>query len=112
VCALIYDKSSATMKNVPFLHFGSYYQEATGGVVMFTFAGYLHWPVDFKPGHYPPPGTPARERWEWTPEQVPIGEIFPYYDYVLTRGNGFQPPGGTYHVKWHSDHWTVWAKGP
>jgi hypothetical protein len=110
VCALMYDKGSTIVNHVPFLHFGSYYQEAKGGVVMFTFAGYAHWPVDFKAGHYPPPGGPARHRWEWTPEMVPITEIYPYYDYVLTRGQGFRPPPGTYHVKWHSDRWTVWAR--
>jgi hypothetical protein len=110
VCALIYDKGSAIVSNVPFMHFGSYYQTAKGGVVMFTFAGYAHWPVDFQPGKYPPPGRPARERWEWTPEQVPMTEIFPYYDYVLTRGQGFRPTPGTYHVKWHGDRWTVWAR--
>jgi hypothetical protein len=110
VCALIYDKGSAIVNNVPFLHFGSYYQAAKGGVVMFTFAGYAHWPVDFRPGHYPPPGKPARERWEWTPEMVPVSEVFPYYDYVLTRGNGFRPPPGTYHVSWHNERWAVWAK--
>lgn len=111
VCALIYDKSSNVMVNQPFLHFGSYYQMEKGGVVEFTYAGYAHWPVDFKPGHYPPPGGSARLRWEWTPEQVPISEIFPYYDYVLTRGAGFRPPPGTYHAKWKSPHWTVWEKG-
>ena len=110
VCALIYDKTSETTNNQPFLHFGSYYQVHKGGVVMFTYAGYAHWPVDFLPGKYPPPGRPARQRWEWTPEQVPISEIFPYYDYVLTRGSGFHPPPGTYHVKWHEGRWTVWAK--
>jgi hypothetical protein len=110
VCALIYDKGSAIVNNVPFLHYGSYYQAAKGGVVMFTFAGYAHWPVDFRPGHYPPPGRPARERWEWTPEQVPLAEVFPYYDYVLTRGSGFRPTPGTYHVKWHGERWTVWAR--
>jgi hypothetical protein len=110
VCALIYDKGSAIVNNQPFLHFGSYYQTAKGGVVMFTFAGYLHWPVDFRPGKYPPPGGPARERWEWTPEQVPLSEIFPYYDYVLTRGAGFRPAAGTYHVKWQGPRWTVWAR--
>jgi len=111
VCALIYDKTSRTMVNEPFLHFGSYYQLAKGGVIEFTYAGYAHWPVDFRPGHYPPPGRSARLRWEWTPEQVPISEIFPYYDYVLTRGPGFRPPPGTYHVEWRDRHWTVWAKG-
>jgi hypothetical protein len=110
VCALIYDKGSAIVNNVPFLHYGSYYQAAKGGVVMFTFAGYAHWPVDFRPGHYPPPGRPARERWEWTPEQVPLTEVFPYYDYVLTRGSGFRPTPGTYHVKWRGERWTVWAR--
>jgi hypothetical protein len=111
VCALIYDKTSAIMNNQPFLHFGSYYQVAKGGIVQFTYAGYAHWPVDFLPDHYPPPGKPARLRWEWTPEQVPISEIFPYYDYVLTRGNGFRPPAGTYRQIWHGDRWTVWGKG-
>jgi hypothetical protein len=110
VCALIYDKGSSIVNNQPFLHFGSYYQVQKGGVVMFTFAGYAHWPVDFRPGRYPPPGGPARERWEWTPEMVPMSEIYPYYDYVLTRGNGFRSAPGTYHVKWRGQRWTVWAR--
>jgi hypothetical protein len=110
VCALIYDKGSSIVQNQAFLHFGSYYQVQKGGVVMFTYAGYAHWPFDFRPGRYPPPGGPARQRWEWTPESVPISEIYPYYDYVLTRGRGFRPPAGTYSVKWHDDHWTVWAR--
>jgi hypothetical protein len=111
VCALIYDRGSVLMQNSPFLHYGSYYQVEKGGVVEFTYAGYAHWPVDFLPGHYPPPGGPARLRWEWTPEFVPINQIYPYYDYVLTRGPGFRPPPGTYHVKWNDVHWTVWEKG-
>jgi len=110
VCALIYDRGSSVMSNQPFLHFGSYYQVAKGGVVEFTYAGYAHWPVDFKQGHYPPPGRSARLRWEWTPEQVPMSEILPYYDYVLTRGPGFHPPGDTYTVKFRNQHWTVWEK--
>ncbi len=111
VCALIYDRGFERDDNQPFLHFGSYYQVEKGGVVEFTYAGYAHWPVDFLPGHYPPPGHSARLRWEWTPEQVPMSEVFPYYDYVLTRGWGFRPPAGTYHVKWRSNRWTVWEKG-
>jgi hypothetical protein len=111
VCALIFDKGSAIMNNMPFMHFGSYYQAEEGGVVMFTFAGYAHWPVDFQPDHYPPPGRPARLRWEWTPESVPMSEIYPYYDYVLTRGSGFRAPAGTYHVSWRDERWTVWEKG-
>jgi hypothetical protein len=112
VCALIYDKNSAVTNPtlVPFIHFGSYYQVEKGGVVMFTFAGYAHWPFKFRPDRLPPEGESARLRWEWTPEQVPISEVYPYYDYVLTRGYGFRPPPGTYGVKWHDDKWTVWGK--
>jgi hypothetical protein len=110
VCALIYDKMSSVMNNEPFLHFGSYYQVRKGGVVMFTYAGYAHWPIDFLPGKYPPPGGPARRRWEWMPESVPMSEIYPYYDYVLTRGPGFRPPAGTYHVTFRDPHWSVWER--
>jgi hypothetical protein len=111
VCALIYDKGSEFTNSVPFLHFGSYYQVEKGGVVMFTYAGYAHWPFTFQPGKFPPPGGPARLRWEWTPESVSMGEIYPYYDYVLTRGPGFRPAAGTYRVRWRGDRWTVWEKG-
>jgi hypothetical protein len=111
VAALIYDRNSAVAGWAPFLHFGSYYQLKKGGVVMFTYAGYLHWPFDFKPGKYPPPGGPARLRWEWTPESVRVqGELYPYYDYVLTRGNGFHPPQGTFHLKWRGEKWQVWER--
>jgi hypothetical protein len=110
VCALVYDKGSMIFHHQPFLHFGSYYQAKKGGVVMFTYAGYAHWPVEFLPAKSPPPGSPARLRWEWTPEQVPISEIYPYYDYVLTRGNGFRPPPGTYRIHWHGSRWTVWER--
>lgn len=110
VAALIYDRGSRITHHNPFLHFGSYYQVHKGGVVMFTFAGYPHWPFTFKPGHFPPPGTAARRRWEWTPEQTPIRELYPYYDYVLTRGSGFRPPSGTFHKHYAGERWTVWAK--
>ncbi len=108
--ALIYDRHSEITNWAPFLHFGSYVQAAKGGVVEFTYAGYAHWPFDFKAGRYPPPGGPARNRWEWMPEAVSMSELLPYYDYVLTRGNGFHPPPGTFHIKFKGDRWTVWAK--
>ncbi len=110
VAALIYDKGSAIVNDVPFLHFVSYYQAEKGGVVQFSNSGALYWPVRFKPGHYPPPGTRPRLRWEWTPESVPIQELYPYYDYVLVRGSGFSPPAGTFHVAWRGDRWTVWGR--
>jgi hypothetical protein len=111
VCALMYSPQSSIVNINSFMHFGSYYQVQKGGVVQFTYAGYAHWPFDFQPGRYPPPGGPARLRWEWTPQQVPVhGEIYPYYDYVLTRGRGFRPPPNTYREKWTNGPWAVWEK--
>jgi hypothetical protein len=115
VAALIYDKYSTVTHWAPFLHFGSYYQLNKGGVVEFTYAGYAHWPFDFKPGMYPPqpglPPGPTRPRWEWSPEQIPVqGELYPYFDYILTRGAGFHPPPGTFHLKWHGERWQVWQR--
>jgi hypothetical protein len=112
VAGLIYDKMSSLMGDhyVPYLHFVSYYQVEKGGVVQFAYTGFPHWPVQYAPGKYPPPGTMPRLRWEWTPELVPIGELYPYYDYVLTRGEGFRPPPGTFHVAFRGRKWTVWAR--
>jgi len=111
VAALIYDRASGIVNMSPFLHYGSWYQADKGGVVMFSNSGALYWPVRFREGHYPPPGTRPRLRWEWTPEQVPVrGELYPYYDYVLVRGDGFRPPPGTFHEAWHGVHWTVYAQ--
>jgi hypothetical protein len=113
-CALIYDMDSSQMERGhfhPFMHFGSYYQVEKGGLAMFTYTGYAHWPVEFQPGHLPPQadrcsretGTNCEHaplRWEWMPHSVSMNEIYPYYDYVLTRGNGPFNGGGHYHVKW------------
>lgn len=112
VAGLIFDKNSNVMSDLysTFLHFVSYYQVEKGGVVQFAYTGFPHWPVQYQDGKYPPPGTVPRLRWEWTPELVPISELYPYYDYVLARGPGFNPPPGTFHVAWHGGKWTVYAK--
>jgi hypothetical protein len=109
VAGLIFDKSSSVVNDVPFLHFVSYYQAEKGGLVQFSNSGALYWPVRFKPDRAPPPGGRPRLRWEWEPQQVPIGELYPYYDYVLVRGYGFSPPPGTFRVSWRGDRWTVYA---
>jgi hypothetical protein len=110
VAALIYDKSSNVMQWAPFLHFGSYAQVEKGGVLQFSYAGYSHWPVDYKPGKYPPPGTRAPLRWEWTPEQRSVqSELAPYYDYVLTRGSGFAPQESFKRV-YAGPKWSVWQR--
>ncbi len=110
VAGLIFDRGSSIVHYAPFMHFVSYYQLEKGGVVTFSYTSFPHWPVRYRPGHFPPPGGPLRLRWEWTPEQVTVDELSTYYDYVLTRGNGFHPPPGTFHVKWRGGRWTVWAR--
>jgi len=110
VAGLIYDKTSSIVNQTPFLHFVSYYQAEKGGVVQFSNSGALYWPVRWKDGHYPPPGTRPRLRWEWMPESVPMTELYPYYDYVLVRGWGFHPPPGTFHSIYHAGPWSVYAR--
>jgi hypothetical protein len=110
VCTLIFDRGSNVVNMAPFLHFGSYYQADKGGVVMFSNSGALYWPVRFREGRYPPPGKRPRLRWEWMPEQVGLSELYPYYDYILVRGEGFRAPPQAYHTVFHGDRWTVWQK--
>ncbi len=113
VAALIYDKGSEVVNWAPFLHMGSYYQAQKPGLVQFSYAGYDHWPFDYRAGMQPPPGTRAPLRWEWTPERVSVErELMPFYDEVLTRGGGFSPPGGTFVKAGVFDRWTVWKRGP
>jgi hypothetical protein len=112
VAGLVFDAESRIVQHHPFLHFVSYYQAEKGGVVEFTYAGYDHWPIDFRVDRYPPPGGPARPRLEWTPRLVETRELWPYYDYVLVRGEGFRPPPGTFRVTWRSGRWSVWSREP
>jgi hypothetical protein len=110
VASLIFDRHSTIIHYAPFLHFGSYYQAEKGGVVMFSFAGYNHWPVDFQPGKYPPPGGPAPPMWEWWPERVsPDRDLSPYFDFVLVRGPGF-PPSVCYTQVFDKDRWSVYQR--
>lgn len=111
---LIFDSGSKTMNWAPFLHYVSWVQVEKGGMVQFSYADWAHWPFHYKHGHYPPPNTATdgqtRRRWEWTPEQVPITELYPYYDYVLVRGGAWNPPPGTFHNVFHGDKWNVWKR--
>lgn len=111
VAALIFERGSNVVHHSPFLHFGSYVQTANGGVVQFSYAGYAHWPFDYLPGKSPPPGGSARLRWEWTPEQTSAsGELRTYYDYVLTRGTGFDAARNGFHARFEGNRWTVWER--
>ena len=111
VAALVFDKGSSIVHHTPFLHFGSYVQTAHGGVVQFSYAGYAHWPFDYRPGAAPPPGGPARLRWEWTPEETNrSGELAGYYDFVLTRGPGFDADRNGFRVRYQGNRWAVWER--
>ena len=113
VASLVFDGSSKVVRFHPYLHAGAYYQVDRGGVVQFSFAGYDHWPVDFRDGRYPPPGGPAAPGWEWHPERVPASELVPYFDYVLVRGAGFSPPPGAFEKTYASGGYELWsAKAP
>jgi hypothetical protein len=113
VAGLIFDRGSQTMSDlyVPFLHFVSYYQVEKGGVVQFAYTGFPHWPVQYQDGKYPPETYPSlRLRWEWTPEQVGMSELYPYYDYVLVRGWGFRPQPGMFHPIYKGERWMVYER--
>jgi hypothetical protein len=110
VAGLIFDKVSSVVFRHPLVHFVSYYLVAKGGVVEFTCAGHPHWPYTFRPDRMPPEGAPTRINWEWTPELVTSGELYPYFDYVLTRGEGWAPAPGTFHLAWSGQRWKVWQR--
>jgi hypothetical protein len=109
VAGLVFDReSSNVVYHSPLLHFTSYYQVEKGGVVTPSFAGYPHWPVQYKPGRAPPEAMVAVAA-EWHPELARAEELRAFYDYVLVRGEGFSP-GAAYHVHFHRDRWTVYAR--
>ncbi len=110
VAGLIFDKESSAVFRHPFVHFVSYYQAEKGGVVEYTFAGYPHWPYTFRPDRIPPQGAPARLNWEWEPQKVTEAELYPYFDYVLTRGEGWTPSPGTFRLRWSGQRWKVWER--
>jgi hypothetical protein len=110
VAGLIYNAESSIVFVYPFVHFVSYYQVEKGGVVEFTFAGRTHWPYTFRPDRLPPEGAPTRLDWEWHAEKVTSDELWPYFDYVLTRAKGFDPAPGTFRLLWEGRKWKVWEK--
>jgi hypothetical protein len=109
VASLVFVSESNVVRFYPYVHAGAYYQVDRGGVVKFSFAGFAHWPIDFKPGRYPPPGAPAWFGWEWHPDRVSEEELVPYFDYVLVRGT-YTPPGGGFVRVFDQGMWHVWRR--
>jgi hypothetical protein len=108
VVGLVYDAASKVVRSSAFIQFVSYYQLEKGGVVAYSSFGKEHNPVGFVPGREPPTGAPPRL--DLLPGNVTIAQLYPYFDYVLVRGDGFHPPPGTYHLAWQGVRWAVWAQ--
>jgi hypothetical protein len=110
VAGLIFQSESRYFEQNPFLHYASYYLLERGGQVNFSFAGYPHWPYAYRPHHDPLGQSPPAFLWEWEPWRIQPREDLAAYDYVLTRGPGFDAPDDTFWKAWEGTHWTVWER--
>jgi hypothetical protein len=109
VVSAIFDAESQYVRERPFVHFVNYYQLERGGDVFLSFAGLPHWPVTYAEHRTIDGLDTARLGLEWKPDRV-AGD--PYldekFDYVLTRGETFDPPQRYYRRVWAGDRWSVW----
>jgi hypothetical protein len=111
VAGLIYSTDSKLFEQDPYLHYASYYLVDRGGSVGFSFAGYPHWVYSYKPHEDPLGASPSVFLWEWEPQRRELREeIAASYDYVLTRGSGFEPLPDWFTRVWEGDRWSVWAR--
>jgi hypothetical protein len=111
VAGLIFESRSNFFAEDPFLHYAAYYLLDRGGKVNFSFAGYPHWPYAYKPHEDPLGASPPVFLWEWQPFTIRREDLVASYDYVLTRGEGFDPPD-EFRKAWEGTHWTVWQRRP
>lgn len=113
VAGLIFQSESQYFGQNPFLHYPSYYLLDRGGPVTFSFAGYPHWVYRYQPHQDPLGASPPQFLWEWQPWRIQAREeLAASYDYVLTRGNGFEVPDDRFWKVWEGMHWTVWERRP
>lgn len=111
VAGLIFTSETKDFTDYPFLHFPAYYAVDRGGVVEFSFAGYPHWVDSFRPHRDPLGASPPPFLWEWEPGRVEVREeLAAAYDYILTRGPGFDPPDGWFIKTWEGARWAVWQR--
>ena len=109
VASLIYARHLHPFRFSPFIHFGSYYQAEKAGVVMFTYAGYDQWPLDFHTGRYPLFDGPAPPRWEFSPERAAEHPLAGSFDYVLARGRQNEPAPAGFERTWAGGAWEVFS---
>jgi hypothetical protein len=90
VATLVFARASACCgeRSFPYLHFGPYYQAATGGELSRSFAVVWNVPIRYRADYA---RYPYREELEWAP-----GRFWPedarHFDYVLVRGGAAEPP--------------------
>ena len=111
VAGLIFESESKYFGQNPFLHYASYSLLERGGRVNFSFAGYPHWVYAYRPHQDPLGASPPAFLWEWQPTRIQAREdLAASYDYVLTRGPGFDAPDDTFWKSWQGTGWTVWER--
>ena len=111
VAGLIYDSSSEYIQHAPFLHYINYYQLEKGGVVSFSFSGFPHWPTKFRDHREPLGWVQAKSGSEWHSELIDVrAQLAPYFDYLIVRGSGFDPPDDLYVRAWEGTGWVVWKR--
>jgi hypothetical protein len=89
----------------------SYYLAEKGGAVNFSFAGYPHWVFAFAPHEDALGASPPVFLWEWRPDRNRIREeLAASYDYVVTRGEGFDPPDQLFVRRLETAQWAVWER--
>ena len=111
VVGLIFDRESKVVSGYPFMNFVSYYQSQKGGIVQGSFAGMKHWPFRVRAEERPPSASPTAGGWWRRPHTRAVqDELFPYFDYVLTRGRGFHPPKDRFESVYQSAIWGVFRR--
>lgn len=112
IAGLIFKTESKDFYQNPFLHYPAYYLVERGGTVNFSFAGYPHWVYKYLPHKDPLGASPPVFLWEWEPDRVAIREeLAASYEYVLTRGPGFDPPDDVFYKIWEgTGGWRVWKR--
>jgi len=108
VAGLIYESEAKYFGQNPFLHYAQYYLLERGGKVNYSFAGYPHWVYAYRPHQDPLGASPPLQLWEWQPWRVE--DLAASYDYVLTRGNGFDASDDRFFKAWEGTHWAVWER--
>jgi hypothetical protein len=115
---LIFDRGSTVVSQPIYLHAHQYYQARVGGLACFSFVEFPKSPVQYRPGHEPPPFPP---RFEWMPERYDHSVYGDAFEYWLVRHEAHRPgprvfrspsPSGAPEpvLVFETDHWSLYAR--